>query len=101
MSTRLTSEQVVAVKEGYAHEVKDDAPALGLPRGDWLVVEPVHGCVGDGPNVLHSGEFVRLQAEPGAFPLTRGGGKAESLLPLEARENVAGRVAMVLRRGMR
>lgn len=101
MSTRISSEQVFAEKGGHAYEVMYDGPALGVTRGDWLVVKPAHCVVGDELYVLHSDELVRLQAEPGGLALTRGGGDVETLIPMEAWEVVMGRVATVLRRGMR
>lgn len=90
--TRICDSQAFAHLVGAAFEMHDDAPALGVRRGDILIVERCDGRIFDALHVLHSGEVVRFQNAPGAMLLTRGSGEQEAVTPSEAKMMAAGRV---------
>lgn len=88
---RIADWQVfVSPRVRSAVEVLDDSHALGIHRGDWLIVEPVSRYEGDAVYLLQSGEVVQMQAMSGGINIVRGDGPQEIVTIIEASQMVAG-----------
>ncbi|MCY1126017.1 hypothetical protein OU426_04045 [Frigidibacter sp. RF13] len=95
---RIADCQAFARARGLVSEMLDDAPGLGLRRGDWLIIEPCDRFVCDARYLLKSQEVVRLMSAAGGVNLTRGDGGSEIVTHAEVAEMVLGYARHVTRK---
>lgn len=85
---------VIANRIGVSLEVADDAPGLGLKRGDIATVVPLDDEIPDALYVLKSGELAQMQSlfDGDLLRMTYGNAASYQVSVLEARDMIIGRI---------
>ena len=81
-----------------AVEMSDDGPAIGIRRGDWMVVDPRNSIPCDGLYILRTREVVRVIHGRESMVFKNGSGREKEIGSKdEARQLISGRIAYACR----